>query len=103
MLDLADRVGEGRFGLQPFDIERLTTKKLYQETQTATSATASCSGSTIEIVRERESCSICMCDYVGGHEMRILPCIHNFHKDCVDQWLKVGQKLIFSVFFFKTN
>ncbi|KAH9500016.1 hypothetical protein Btru_076171 [Bulinus truncatus] len=32
-------------------------------------------------------CSICLSDYQRGDEKRILPCSHNFHMDCVDQWL----------------
>ncbi|KAH9500015.1 hypothetical protein Btru_076169 [Bulinus truncatus] len=32
-------------------------------------------------------CSICLSDYQRGDEKRILPCSHNFHMNCVDQWL----------------
>jgi len=35
-----------------------------------------------------ESCAICMCDYENGEEYRVLPCGHDFHKGCIDQWLK---------------
>jgi hypothetical protein len=34
------------------------------------------------------SCSICMEDYKDGTVLRILPCRHEFDKECVDQWLK---------------
>lgn len=81
MLDIADRLGEGTRGLETADIERFTMTKCYQSSVA--------SGSSVEVKTEQESCSICMCEYVDGHEMRVLPCIHNFHKDCVDQWLKV--------------
>ncbi|KAH9500017.1 hypothetical protein Btru_076172 [Bulinus truncatus] len=33
-------------------------------------------------------CSICLHDYQIGDEIRILPCGHEFHKTCVDEWLK---------------
>jgi len=38
--------------------------------------------STIE-----ESCAICAVDYKFGDKIRTLPCIHKFHKECVDKWL----------------
>eukprot|EP00455_Lapot_gusevi_P012065 TRINITY_DN15659_c0_g1_i1.p1 TRINITY_DN15659_c0_g1~~TRINITY_DN15659_c0_g1_i1.p1 ORF type:complete len:261 (-),score=45.00 TRINITY_DN15659_c0_g1_i1:60-842(-) len=34
-----------------------------------------------------ESCSICVSDYQPNEELRVLPCRHLFHKDCVDPWL----------------
>lgn len=33
-------------------------------------------------------CSICYGEYTEGETIRTLPCIHNFHLDCVDEWLK---------------
>jgi len=35
-----------------------------------------------------ESCAICMTDYETAEEYRVLPCGHDFHKACIDQWLK---------------
>lgn len=36
-------------------------------------------------------CSICISDYVESEILRIMPqCRHYFHRDCVDQWLKVN-------------
>ena len=35
-----------------------------------------------------ETCSICLESYVKGQLLRTLPCLHSFHSDCVDQWLK---------------
>lgn len=34
-----------------------------------------------------EKCMVCQCEYEEGDEMRALPCLHKFHKDCVDEWL----------------
>jgi len=36
---------------------------------------------------KRESCSICLNDYEEGNEIKLLPCFHRFHKDCIDPWL----------------
>ncbi|KAG1360958.1 RING-H2 finger protein ATL64-like [Cocos nucifera] len=37
---------------------------------------------------EKESCSVCLAEYVEGEEVRVLPrCKHMFHKACIDQWL----------------
>mmetsp|Transcript_1877 Transcript_1877/g.1587 ORF Transcript_1877/g.1587 Transcript_1877/m.1587 type:complete len:450 (+) Transcript_1877:38-1387(+) len=33
------------------------------------------------------SCAICMQDYKVDDELRILPCKHEFHCECVDKWL----------------
>ena len=32
-------------------------------------------------------CSICTEDFNKGEEVRVLPCSHKFHPDCVDPWL----------------
>ena len=37
---------------------------------------------------DEEQCSICLMEFQNGEVIRTLPCIHNFHKDCINQWLK---------------
>ena len=32
-------------------------------------------------------CAICMIDFEVGDQMRFLPCLHAYHKDCIDDWL----------------
>ncbi|KAJ1835502.1 hypothetical protein LPJ63_001054 [Coemansia sp. RSA 2711] len=33
------------------------------------------------------TCIVCIDDFVVGSKMRILPCGHNFHIECIDPWL----------------
>ncbi|XP_030586421.1 E3 ubiquitin ligase BIG BROTHER-related-like isoform X2 [Archocentrus centrarchus] len=33
-------------------------------------------------------CQICCCDYAEGEKLRMLPCFHDYHVQCIDRWLK---------------
>lgn len=33
------------------------------------------------------ACPICTDDFVKGQDLRVLPCNHSFHPDCIDPWL----------------
>lgn len=37
---------------------------------------------------ENRKCAICQCDFENDEEVRILVCLHRFHKECADAWLK---------------
>ncbi|CAH2067977.1 unnamed protein product [Thlaspi arvense] len=39
---------------------------------------------------EDASCCICLARYGDDDEVRELPCLHVFHVDCVDKWLKIN-------------
>ena len=36
----------------------------------------------------KDSCSICIEDYQSGEEITTLPCLHLFHSDCINKWLR---------------
>ena len=38
-------------------------------------------------LEEEETCPICLVEYEHGDEIRTLSCGHDFHRDCVDEWL----------------
>ena len=40
-----------------------------------------------------DECAICLCDFVDGDRIRVLPCGHIFHRQEVDDWLVRVKKL----------
>ncbi|XP_022520436.2 RING finger protein 215 [Astyanax mexicanus] len=40
---------------------------------------------------ETESCAVCLEQYLNNQCLRVLPCLHEFHRDCVDPWLLLQQ------------
>ena len=45
---------------------------------------------TDSLSAEERSCPICLNEMEVGSEVRNLPCNHLYHKDCVDEWLRVN-------------
>lgn len=66
-------------GTQPTDVEKAP--------QTGAEATGS-SGPEQNVQESGNfSCPICTDDFVKGQDLRVLPCNHQFHPECVDPWL----------------
>uniref|UniRef100_A0A8C1ST06 Ring finger protein 215 n=2 Tax=Cyprinus carpio TaxID=7962 RepID=A0A8C1ST06_CYPCA len=40
---------------------------------------------------EMDSCAVCLEQYNNNQCLRVLPCLHEFHRDCVDPWLLLQQ------------
>ena len=32
-------------------------------------------------------CMVCLVEYEVGEEVRTMPCLHFFHRECIDKWL----------------
>ena len=54
----------------------------------SSSASSSSCPSSVEAPCYDPMCIFCQDNYVDGDRVRILPCKHAFHADCVDEWLK---------------
>lgn len=39
------------------------------------------------VPEDKEGCAICFVPYEEGEEVMILPCVHWFHKTCIQEWL----------------
>lgn len=68
------------------DTHDATTSRAEQVGQASGSATAGEAATEAEN-EEHLGCSICTEDFNVGEDVRVLPCDHKFHPQCVDPWL----------------
>lgn len=64
--------------LSPPDVVRTATAPAAPPTQDANTQLDSDNGLT---------CSVCTDDFIKGQDLRVLPCNHRFHPECIDPWL----------------
>eukprot|EP01006_Ploeotia_vitrea_P014735 TRINITY_DN4024_c0_g1_i1.p1 TRINITY_DN4024_c0_g1~~TRINITY_DN4024_c0_g1_i1.p1 ORF type:complete len:476 (+),score=38.49 TRINITY_DN4024_c0_g1_i1:34-1461(+) len=75
LLSLEESMGKVNTGVNEDEIERRTHSHVIE------SITKDPNG-------DPKSCPICLMEFEIGDDARTLPCWHQFHKDCVDKWLK---------------
>jgi len=39
---------------------------------------------------DQTTCTVCLGEFTKGEKLKSLPCVHFFHKECIDSWLMVG-------------
>ena len=54
----------------------------------SSSSAAASSSSQSSSYSSRLTCSICLAPYEAGDVVRTVLCMHQFHKDCIDSWLR---------------
>lgn len=52
-----------------------------------TSGGAPCNGGAPGWSGSKE-CAVCLSTYEPGDALRVLPCLHRFHKDCLNRWIE---------------
>jgi len=73
LLNLENRIGNVNVGLNQEEINNLNEGEY-----------------NIKLKKNNDlnNCIICLSDFVIGEKIRFLPCLHFFHTNCIDNWLK---------------
>lgn len=75
--------GVGPDGVQAEVIEGRSVEHVYQSRSRQASAESS-----TRPVEDDTKCMVCMEPFTEGVLLRTLPCLHRYHKSCVDEWLR---------------
>jgi len=84
-------------GLNTHEISVLPTSKFIEKTPSVSSL----SGTTVSDDTVNE-CRICLSQFESNETLRTLPCLHRFHRDCIDNWIQVCS-IIHSVFLYTVD
>jgi len=41
---------------------------------------------------EEEQCVICRVEFEEGERLKVLPCAHHYHDECIKQWLAINKQ-----------
>ncbi|XP_039009693.1 E3 ubiquitin-protein ligase MBR2-like [Hibiscus syriacus] len=74
LLELENRIGNVSTGLTQATIRATLRRRKFQPITAGSTA-------------DTEQCCICQEDYANGEEMGKLDCGHDFHFNCIEQWL----------------
>ncbi|KAL5067009.1 hypothetical protein RYX36_017896 [Vicia faba] len=88
-MGMADNILNGHRDFNEDDYEMLLAldDQNHQHTGASTNLINSLPQSTVQNDNFTENCAICIETPVKGDVIRHLPCLHKFHKDCIDPWL----------------
>lgn len=78
-------VQRGR-GLDSETLDAHTARVVYQCPKNRRSSRHETRSSNDQVLENR--CTVCCEDFQEGEELRILPCLHRYHRACVDPWLR---------------
>jgi len=80
LLALQERVGAVSRGASNEQIAALPTTRAQPPSTTSPTAAGA-----------QATCAVCLEDYGAGQALRTLPCLHRFHRECIDPWLRVNR------------
>jgi hypothetical protein len=70
--------------------ELATFEPLFMGTSSCVNNLPSCKHDGTPLPGDQSHCPICLGEFTEGEQLKSLPCVHFYHKDCIDSWLMVG-------------